>query len=83
MHTSNSPRLLPFDPHETLTPRQREVLQMVAEGKTSVEIADRLHISPRTVENHRSALMQKLGIQSQTELLRHAMRYGLIPPEEE
>jgi two-component system response regulator NreC len=72
----------PFDPHETLTPRQREVLQMVAEGKTNGEIAELLHISPRTVENHRAALMQKLGIQNQTELIRHAMRHGLIPPEE-
>ena len=72
----------PFDPHETLTPRQREVLQMVAEGKTNSEIAERLHISPRTVENHRAALMQKLGIQNQTELIRHAIRHGLIPPEE-
>ena len=72
----------PFDPHETLTPRQREVLQMVAEGKTNGEIAVLLHISPRTVENHRAALMQKLGIQNQTELIHHAMRHGLIPPEE-
>jgi DNA-binding NarL/FixJ family response regulator len=58
------------------------VLQMVAEGKTNGEIAELLHISPRTVENHRAALMQKLGIQNQTELIRHAMRHGLIPPEE-
>jgi DNA-binding NarL/FixJ family response regulator len=72
----------PFDPHDTLTPRQREVLQMVAEGKTNSETAERLHISPRTVENHRAALMQKLGIQNQTELIRHAMRHGLIPPDE-
>ena len=72
----------PFDPHDTLTPRQREVLQMVAEGKTNSEIAERLHISPRTVENHRAAVMQKLGIQNHTELIRHAIRHGLIPPEE-
>lgn len=72
----------PFDPHDTLTPRQREVLQMVAEGMTNSEIAERLHISPRTVENHRAALMQKLGMQNQTELIRHAIRHGLIPPEE-
>ncbi len=72
----------PFDPHDTLTPRQREVLQMVAEGRTNGEVAECLHISPRTVENHRATLMQKLGIQNQTELIRHAMRHGLIPPED-
>jgi len=71
-----------FDPHETLTPRQREVLQMVAEGKTNAEIAARLNISQRTVENHRAALMQRLGLQNQTELIRHAIRRGLILPEE-
>src|SRR6202521_4878664 len=47
-----------FDPHDTLTPRQREVLQMAAEGKTSGEIAERLHISPRTVDNHRATIMK-------------------------
>ena len=72
----------PFDPHETLTPRQREVLQLVAEGKTNAEIAARLNISQRTVENHRATLMQRLGLQNQTELIRHAMRHGLIPPDE-
>jgi two-component system response regulator NreC len=71
-----------FDLHETLTPRQREVLQLAAEGKTSVEIAARLNISPRTVENHRTALMQRLGLRNQTELIRHAMRRGLIPLDE-
>jgi two-component system, NarL family, response regulator NreC len=72
----------PFDPHETLTPRQREVLQLTAEGKTNAEIAARLNISQRTVENHRATLMQRLGLQNQTELIRHAMRHGLIPLDE-
>jgi two-component system response regulator NreC len=72
----------PFDPHETLTPRQREVLQLAAEGKTNAEIAGRLNISARTVENHRATLMQRLGLQNQTEMIRHAIRHGLIPPEE-
>ena len=72
----------PFDPHETLTPRQREVLQLAAEGKTNAEIAARLNISQRTVENHRATLMQRLGLQNQTELIRHAMRHGLIPLDE-
>jgi two-component system, NarL family, response regulator NreC len=72
----------PFDPHETLTAREREVLQLAAEGKSCPEIAACLHISPRTVENHRTHLMQKLGLQNQSELVRHALRHGLIPLEE-
>lgn len=71
-----------LSPHDTLTPRQREVLQMAAEGKTTSEIAERLNISPRTVENHRASIMKKLGLQNQTDLIRHAMRHGLIPPED-
>jgi two-component system, NarL family, response regulator NreC len=69
----------PFDPHETLTAREREVLQLAAEGQTNPEIAARLHISQRTVENHRANLMRKLGLQNQSELVRHAVRHGLIP----
>ena len=72
----------PFDPHETLTPRQREVLQLAAEGKTNPEIAARLNISVRTVENHRATLMQRLGLENQAELIRHAIRHGLIPWDE-
>ena len=72
----------PFDPHETLTPRQREVLQLAAEGKTNAEIAGRLNISQRTVENHRATLMQRLGLQNHTDLIRHAMRHGLIPVDD-
>jgi two-component system response regulator NreC len=72
----------PFDPHETLTPREREVLQLAAEGKTNPEIAAHLHISPRTVENHRARLMRKLGLQNQSDLVRHALRRGLIALEE-
>jgi two-component system response regulator NreC len=72
----------PFDPHETLTAREREVLQSAAEGKTCAEIAARLHISQRTVENHRASLMRKLGLQNQTELVRYALRRRLIPLEQ-
>jgi DNA-binding NarL/FixJ family response regulator len=68
----------PIDPHESLSPRQREVLQLVAEGKTNAEIAARLTISQRTVENHRATLMQRLGLRNQTDLIRHAIRHGLI-----
>jgi two-component system response regulator NreC len=69
----------PFDPHETLTAREREVLQLTTEGKTSSEIAARLHISHRTVENHRTHLMQKLGLQNQMELVRYALQRGMLP----
>ena len=73
----------PIDPHETLTPRQREVLQLAAEGQTNAEIAARLNISQRTVENHRATLMQRLGLRNQTELIRHALRHGLIPGDDD
>jgi two-component system, NarL family, response regulator NreC len=75
-------RAAELDPHETLTAREREVLQLAAEGKTSSETAARLHISPRTVENHRANLMRKLGLHNQSELVRYAVRRGLIPLEE-
>jgi DNA-binding NarL/FixJ family response regulator len=71
-----------FDPHETLTKREREVLQLSAEGRTSTEIAARLHISHRTVENHRANLMRKLKLQKLSDLVRYAMRHKLIPLEE-
>jgi len=66
------------DPHETLTAREREVLQLSAEGKTSMEIAERLHISHRTVETHRAHLMHKLRLQNQSDLVRYTVRKGLI-----
>jgi two-component system, NarL family, response regulator NreC len=72
----------PIDPHETLTAREREVLHLAAEGKTGGEIAARLHISQRTVENHRANVMRKLGLKNQSELVRYALRRGLIPLEE-
>ena len=70
------------DPYETLTNREREVLQMVAEGHSSTEIADRLTISARTVETHRSNLMRKLNLSNQTELIRYAIRKGILPLED-
>jgi two-component system, NarL family, response regulator NreC len=70
------------DAHETLTTREREVLHLAAEGKTSTQIAAFLHISCRTVENHRANLMHKLGVKNQSELVRYAVRRGLIPLEE-
>ncbi len=70
------------DPYDTLTTREREVLQLAAEGRTSPEIAEKLFLSPRTVEMHRSNLMRKLGLANQTELVRYALWRGLLPPEE-
>jgi DNA-binding NarL/FixJ family response regulator len=69
----------PEDPYEMLTTREREVLQMVAEGRTCAEIADRLFISPRTAEGHRANLMRKLGLQNQTDLIRFAIKRGILP----
>jgi DNA-binding NarL/FixJ family response regulator len=67
---------------ERLTPRQREVLQLIAEGKTSKQIAKRLGISLRTAEEHRSDLMKKLDIHDVAGLTRYAMRVGLISLEQ-
>jgi len=60
-----------------LTDREREVLQLVAEGKTTKYIADRLNISAKTVESHRRQLMDKLGVRSIAELTKCAIRLGL------
>ena len=68
------------DPLATLSPREREVLQLAAEGLGNAEIAEKLFISPRTAETHRANLMRKLGLQSQTDLVRFAVRKSLIQP---
>lgn len=70
-----------LDLHDTLTDREREVLQQGAEGCTNAEIAARLCISPRTVETHRANLMHKLGLRSQTELVRYAIHRGILSVE--
>lgn len=69
------------DPYVMLTNREREVFQLSAEGLTSREVADRLSISPRTVEKHRDNLMNKLGIHTQAELIRYAVKKGLVGSE--
>jgi DNA-binding NarL/FixJ family response regulator len=61
-----------------LTPRQREVLQLVAEGKSAKEIAAILHISPRTAEAHKYKIMDELGLKTSAELVQYAIRHGLI-----
>ena len=62
---------------DKLTPREREVLQLIAEGKTSAEVGKVLYISARTVETHRQHLMEKLGIHSTAGLTKFAIRHGL------
>ena len=69
----------PADPYETLTTREREILQLAAESSSLGEIGARLGISPRTVETHRAHLMAKLGLQSQADLIRYAVRRGILP----
>ncbi len=65
-------------PYESLTAREREVLQLAAGGMTSVQIAERLTITSRTAETHRTNLMRKLGLHNQADLVRFALRHGLI-----
>jgi DNA-binding NarL/FixJ family response regulator len=64
-----------------LTPRQRQVFQLVAEGYRNREIAERLGISVKTVESHREALMERLGVRRPAGLIREAIRLGLLSPE--
>jgi len=68
-----------LDPYDMLSAREREVLNMVARGDTSSQVADKLCISPRTVEVHRARVMQKLGLKNRTELIHFAMRRGILP----
>jgi DNA-binding NarL/FixJ family response regulator len=67
-------------PVESLSAREREILQLVVEGKSSAEIAAMLHLSPKTVETYRSRLMQKLGIGDIPALVKFALRHGLTGP---
>jgi DNA-binding NarL/FixJ family response regulator len=66
---------------ELLTPRQREVLQLIAEGLSTKEIAGRLDLSVKTVETHRTELMERLGIHGVAGLVRYAIRVGLVHVE--
>jgi len=68
-------------PLEQLTPRQREILQLIAEGQSTKEIAFTLKLSVKTVETHRAQLMERLEIYDVAGLVRYAMRVGLITPE--
>lgn len=70
----------PVDPYESLTPREREVLVLVAAGHTNREIADILHVSPKTVDVHRTRLMKKLDLHHVADVTRYAVRRGLLDP---
>ena len=67
-------------PADTLTPRELEVVKLVAEGYTTDEIADTLVIAKKTVEHHRSHVLEKLGMRDRVELTRYAIRRGLVEP---
>ena len=68
-------------PLDALTPRQREVLQLVAEGHTTREIAELLHLGVKTVETHRTNIMRQLDVHDVVGLVRFAMRHGLLPDD--
>ena len=70
------------DSYDSLTTREREVLKLAAEGSTNNEIAERLFISPRTAETHRANLMRKLALSNHTELIRYAIRRGVLSLDE-
>lgn len=62
----------------SITMRERQILHLLAEGNSNAEIAERLSISPKTVDNHRTRLMAKLGVHSMAQLLSYALREGLL-----
>ena len=66
---------------DLLTPRQREILQLIAEGKSSKQIAQLLDASVKTIESHRASLMERLDIHDVAGLVRYAIRHGLVSPE--
>ncbi len=70
-----------FSPLETLSPREREILQLVAEGKTSQQIGERLFISPKSVDTYRSRLMHKIRVDDMAGLVKFAIQQGLISLE--
>ena len=71
-----------LDPYNALTTREREVLQLAAEGHSNSHIADQLALSPRTVERHRQSMMAKMEFDTQTDLIRFALKKGILPLDE-
>jgi DNA-binding NarL/FixJ family response regulator len=68
-----------LDPYNTLTTREREILQLAAEGLTNAGIAEKLSISQRTAEQHRQSMMAKMDFANQTDLIRFALKKGILP----
>jgi DNA-binding CsgD family transcriptional regulator len=68
------------NPWTSLTAREREILQLTAEGRTMAEIGEMLHISARTVEKHKYKAMEKLKLRSTAELIQYAIQRGLVHP---
>jgi DNA-binding NarL/FixJ family response regulator len=68
------------DQPQELTPREQEVVKLIAEAHTNREIAEILHLSEKTVESHRARVLQKLGMRDRVELVRYAIRRGLVEP---
>jgi two-component system, NarL family, response regulator NreC len=71
-----------LDPYDMLSTREREVLHLAAQGLTSTETANKLCISPRTVEVHRARVMQKLALHNRSELIHYAIRRGIVPKDD-
>ena len=67
-------------PREPLTPREQEVVKLIAEAHTNAQIADVLHLAEKTVESHRANVLRKLGMRDRVELVRYAIRRGLVEP---
>jgi len=72
----------PLDLYETLTPRERQVLHLAAQSLNNAEIGDRLSLSSRTAESYRANAMRKLGLRNQTDLIRYALRHGIVPMDD-
>jgi DNA-binding NarL/FixJ family response regulator len=71
-----------LDPYNSLTVREREVLQLAAEGLSNTDIAEQLSLSPRTVEQHRQSMMSKMEFKSPTDLIRFALKRGILPMDD-
>jgi len=74
-----SRRVVPERPVEPLTPREIEIIKLIAEGKSSREIAALLFLSFRTIQNHRTRIMRKLNLKKNTDLVKYAIQMGFIP----